>query len=106
MHGCCGLFLRQITTVIWREKINLGANRHHPRGVDRRMAAIIMVLDMIQANSFRYAGLLIQVPNVAPKVWIIDNPPDVTFEMPYIYRIKPDHRGEQTPISLGDGIAG
>ncbi len=68
------------------------------------MAGVIVVFDMFHIDSRGDTGLLEKVADITRQVWIIDDAPDIAFEMPDINRIKPHQSCEQPPVSLGDAV--
>ncbi len=53
-----------------------------------------MPLDVIQVDGLRDARLLIQVHQVTLQVWVIDNAPQVAFEMAVINGVKAHKRAK------------
>ena len=79
---------------MWRVIINLWIERNDARWVNAFMAIMIMPHDMGQVYGLGNARHLIQFFRVSPKVWIIDNPFAIAFEMKVIDRIKTDQGWE------------
>jgi hypothetical protein len=65
---------------------------------------VIMTLDVINAHGLRNARLLIKVEHVTVEVGIIDDPPQVAFEMSVIDNVEPDQRAKQSPVGLHDSV--
>ena len=53
-----------------------------------------MPLDVIQVDRLGDAGLLVQVQQIALQIWIIDDAPQVAFEMAVINRVKTHERAK------------
>lgn len=86
-------------------KVNDGSFWHNAIGVYLRLAHIVMTLNMIQIARCFDARILINIFQVIPQIWEIDNALQIAFEMPVIYRIKPQQGCEQTHVSFGELIA-
>ena len=86
-------------------KVNNRTLGNHSGRVDGLMAFVVMPFNMLHIDCLSDAGLLVQIAQVFRKVGIIGNAPDITLKMTYVDRIKPDQRGEQTPIRFSDLIA-
>ena len=56
--------------------------------VDRRMALIIVLLDVRKIDGLGNAGVL-KLASVIPEIGVVDEPPQIAFEMPDIDGIKP-----------------
>ena len=82
-------------------KVNQWPLGHDQGRIDTVMAAIVMSLDIVDIHGFRYAGLLIQVPDITPETWVVYYASQVTFEMADINRIKTHKRSKQTPVCFG-----
>lgn len=50
--------------------IDIRAKRDDPIWIDRRMASIVMPLDVLHIHSARHAGNLIYVFGVVEQIWI------------------------------------
>jgi hypothetical protein len=64
-----------------------------------------MTLDLLQTNRFTEAGLLIQIEQIALQVRVIDNPPEIAFEMAVVNGVEPNKRAKQAPVRFDDSIA-
>jgi len=69
------------------------------------MALIIVLLDVRKIDGLGNAGVL-KLASVIPEIGVVDEPPQIAFEMPDIDGIKPHERREQPPIRFGQSIAG
>ena len=58
------------------------------------MRHVVVPFDVIQVDRLGDTGLLIQIHEVALQIWIIDDPPQVAFEMAVINWIKTYERAE------------
>jgi len=82
-------------------EINLRTRRHHPRGVDRGVALVVVPFDVLHVHRVRHPRQLIEIAGIGKEVREIDQPPEVALEVPHIDRIKAHQRREQTPVRLG-----
>ena len=89
-----------------RQEIELGSDGDDAGRVDRRVAAIIVRIDMREIDGRGDSRVLVEFPGVIPEIGIVDDPPKIAFEMPDIDGIKPHERREQPPIRFGQSIAG
>ena len=87
-----------------RRIIDLRPDRHDARRVDRRVAAVIVRLDVVQVDRLGHARHLVEVAQVVRQVRIVGDPPQIALEMPDIDRIETDERREQPPVGLGDAV--
>ena len=45
------------------------------------MTHVIVALDMCEVDGLRNTGLLIEFARVTPEIWIVNEPPQIAFEM-------------------------
>ena len=64
-----------------------------------------MPLDMRKIDGRRDAGALVKLAGVTPEVRVVDEPPQIAFEMARIDGIKAHQSGKQPPIGLGEALA-
>ena len=64
-----------------------------------------MAFDVIQVHGFSNARLLIEIHQVALKVLVIDEAPDIALEVPVVDRIEAYQRAEKPPVRLDDASA-
>ena len=96
---------RQPRTVMRRGVVDRGPGRHDPRRIDRRVAAVIVRLDVVQIDRPGNARHLIEVAQIVGQVRIVGDPPEIAFEVSDIDRVEADERREQPPVGLGDAVA-
>jgi len=70
-------------------KIDLRANRDNARRIDRFVACVIVILDVLHINGTTDTGLLIQITDIAGQIGVVDDAPDIALEMPDIDGIEP-----------------
>ena len=75
-------------------KIDDGSDRHNSGGIDVSLTAVIVPLDLIDADGLGYTGHLIKVAQVTPEVGIIGDAPQVALEVPVIDRVEA-HEGRE-----------
>src|SRR5262249_36300448 len=85
----------------WGAKVDRRTNRHNAGWVDLTVAHIVVALDVHKIHRRGDAGPLVELARIGPKVGIIDQSPDVTFEVAIIDGIETDKRGEEPPIGFG-----
>src|SRR3954470_13586322 len=70
--------------------------------VDLLVSHVVMAFDVIEIHRFGDAWLLIEIHQVAPKIFVIHNPPHVALEMSVIHGVEADECAEEPPIRLDD----
>ena len=70
----------------------VGTDRDNARRVDFPMGHVIMALDVIEINGLCDTRNLIQLLQGALEVRVVDDAPNVTFEVTVLHRIEP-HEG-------------
>src|ERR1043166_8138533 len=83
-------------------EVEQGTERDDAGGVDVVVGDVVVTLDMVDVDGFEDAGLLIKIAKVALKVWVVDDPAEVAFEMTVINSIETDQGAKQTPIGFDD----
>ena len=68
------------------------------------MRHVVMPLDMIEVDRLGDARLLVQIHEVALQVWIIEDAPQVAFEMAVINGVKTHKRAKQSPVRLDNTV--
>ena len=66
------------------------------------MREVVMPLDVIEIHRVRNAGHLIEVFEVTGQIRVVDDAPDVAFEMSMIDGIKPDEGDKESPIGFDE----
>ena len=79
--------------------------RHDAAGVDGGVAAVVVVFDVIHVDGLGHPRDLVEVSGVAPEVGIVDDSPEVAFEVTDIDRVETDQGREEPPIGFGQGVA-
>jgi hypothetical protein len=69
------------------------------------VAAVVVVLDVVEVDGLGDARVLVQLARVGPQVRVVDEPPEVALEVADIDRIEADQGGEQPPVGLGEPVA-
>ena len=87
-------------------EVEIGADRHDLRRIDRGVAAIVVLLDVAHVHGFRHARPLVKLAQIARQVGIVGYPADVALEVPDIDRVEADERREEPPVGFGDPVAG
>ena len=65
---------------------------------------VIVTLDMINVDGVSKAGMLVQVARIAPQVRIIDESPQVAFEVTVVYGVEACQRRKQPNIRFGNRV--
>ena len=73
-----------------------------PVGIHLTLAAVIVPLDLIDADGLGNAGHGIKIAQIIPQVGIVGDAAQIAFEMAVIDGVETDERGEQPPIRFSD----
>src|SRR6056297_4194921 len=65
---------RSLAATVRRVQVKVGADRYDPMWVHRVMAVVIVARDVVEVDGLRDLGPLIEFPQIAPKVGVIDDP--------------------------------
>ena len=68
--------------------------RDYPGRIDGRVAGIVVPLDLIEVDGLGDARDLVQLAQVVPQIWIVDDAPQIAFEVTVIDSVEADERGE------------
>src|SRR5690554_5053632 len=85
-------------------EIELHSRRDDAVGVNRRMATIIMIADMIHPHGVGDARELVNPPRMRVEVRIIGDALQVAFEMRDVDRIEAHERRKEADIGLGERV--
>ena len=80
----------QARPVVRRREIDDRSDRHDARRINLTLAAVIMPLDLIDANGLGYSGHLIKVAQIIPEIGIVGDAPQIAFEMAVIDAVETD----------------
>ena len=90
-----------MTSSVGPVQIQYRASRHNARRVQMAVTAVVMGLDVIQADRAGHARHLVQLQHVVPQIRIINQTAQIALEMDNIDRIKANQGSEQAPVGLG-----
>src|ERR1700722_6049336 len=82
-------------------EIDRGTLRDDAGWIDGRVAGVVVTLDLIEVDGLGDARDLVQLAQVVPEIWIVDDAPQIAFEVTVVDRFEADERGEQAPVSFG-----
>ena len=86
-------------------EVQFGTNGNDAVGVDRLVAGIIVLSDVIEVYGFGDARYFEEVAGIAREIGIIDQPAQIAFEMADVDSIETNECGEKTPICFEWPIA-
>src|SRR6516162_1881408 len=86
---------RQARPVMRGAPIDNRTSGHDPRGVDARMRQVVMALDVVEIHRIAEAGPPEQVACISPQIRVVDEAPQVAFEVQVIHGVEADERCEQ-----------
>src|ERR1700684_2902835 len=92
-------------TVVRMQEIEHRPDRNNSRWIDRRVALIIVVLDMGKIGCPGDTGMLIKLAGEAPEIGVIHDPPEIAFKVPGVDRVEAYQCREEPPIRLGQSVA-
>ena len=78
------------------------AERHDARRIDLGVCHIVMALDVVEIDRLGDTRLLIEVHQITPQVRIVDDAPEIAFEMPVVDDVEADERAKHSPIGFND----
>src|SRR5262249_344718 len=84
--------------VVRRGEIDLRADGNDARRVHLALAAVVMPLDVIDADGLSYSWHLIEITGVIPQIRVVGDPPEIAFEMTVVDGVNPHERGEYAPV--------
>ena len=101
---CLEALLRsgQVPSAVRRPEVQIRTQRHDSGGIDLLVRDVVMPLDVIEIHRLRDPVDLVQIPEIAEELGIVDDPAHVALEVPVIHGIEPDQRDEQAPIRLDE----
>jgi hypothetical protein len=88
--------------VVRQGEIDQRSDRHDAGRIDVAMAAIIVAFDVIEADSVSESRHLIEIAQIVSKIWIVDDAPQIAFEVTVVNGVEADQRGEKPPVRLSD----
>ena len=74
-------------------------------GIDVSMCHVVMPLNVVEIDCFGDAWLLIQIHQVTLQIWIVDDPPQIAFEVAVVNSVEPNQSAEKSPIRFNDAVA-
>ena len=92
--------------VMRRGEVELGAERHDAGRVHLALAAVVVPLDVIDADGLGDARHLIEIAEIIRQVRVVGDAAQVALEVAVIDRVEADQRGEQPPVGFGHPRAG
>src|SRR5690606_13010454 len=79
--------------------------RYYAGGVDGGVAAVIVLLDVLQVESAGHARPLVELPQIPREIGVILDALQVALDVHMVDCIEADQGSEQTPVRLGQGVA-
>src|SRR3982750_3557040 len=69
-------------------------------GIDLIMRHVIMPFDVIEIHGRGDAVILVEIFEITEEIIVIDETPEIAFEMSVVHGIEANERDEQAPIRL------
>ncbi len=88
--------------VVRQREVEQRTDRHDAGRVDVAVAAVIVPLDVIETDGVGDARHLIKIAQIIPQIWIVDDAPQIAFEVAVIDGVEANERREQPPIRFRD----
>ena len=85
-------------------KVQDRTERHDARGIYLAVRHIVMALDVVEIDRLSDARLLIKIHQITLQVRIIDDAPEIAFEMPVVDDVEADERAKHSPIGFDDAV--
>ena len=89
-------------TIVRQREINNRSDRHNTGRIDVAVTWIIVPFDVIEIDGIGDARYLIEIAQIVPEIWIVDDAAQITFEVTVVNGVEADQRGEQPPVRLSD----
>ncbi len=83
-------------------EILVGAKGDDTGWIDVVVGHVVMPLDVVEVHGVGDAVGLIEVFEVAEEVGVVDDPPEVAFEMAMVDGVEAYERDEQAPIGFDE----
>src|SRR4051812_16793608 len=81
-------------------KVQRWANGYDARRVDIGVRDVVVPLDVIEIDRPGDVRLLVKIAQIVVEIGVIDDAPQIAFEMSVINRIEPHQRAEEPPVGL------
>lgn len=94
-----------LSASMWSVPVQIGPDGDNAVRVNRVVAVVIVVADVVEMGGLCHAFDLVKLTGVGPKVRVFDQLAAITFEMPMVNDIEPNERRPETPIGFGQGVA-
>jgi hypothetical protein len=86
-------------------EIQYRARRNNASRVYLPMALTVVALDVVEIHRVLDSRHLVTLARVRPNRGIVDETPDVAFEVTVINQVEPDQRGEKSPVGFSQYVA-
>ena len=96
---------REAVTIVWRSEVEVGTLRDDAEWINRRMAVVVVPLNVVEVHGLRDYRMLVKVSQVVRQVGVIHDALSVALEVIDVDRIEPNQRREQANIGLSHVIA-
>ena len=70
------------------EPFEFRASRNDARGIHARVALVVVALDVVEVAGIGDVGQLVELPNVAAQMLVVDDPTEVTLEVDVVHWIE------------------
>ena len=94
--------LSQAFAAVGGREILVGTEGNDTGWIDVVMGDVVMPLDMVEVHGVGDAVALIEIFEVAKEVGVVDDPPDVAFEMTVVDGVEAYEGDEQAPIGFDE----
>ena len=74
-------------------------------GIDFVVRDVVVAFDVIDIHCLGNARLLLEIQQVPVEMGVINDAPEIAFEMAVVNRIEPHQRAKQTPVSFDDSTS-
>ena len=94
--------LSQMFAAVGGGKVLVGTEGNDTGRIDVIVGDVVMPLNMVEVHGVGDAVALIEVFEVAEEVGVVDDPPDVAFEMTVVDGVEAYEGDEQAPIGFDE----
>lgn len=92
----------ETAAIVRQREINQRPDRNDPGWIDVAVTAIIVPFNVIEIEGIGDARYLIEIAQIIPEIWIVDDAAQITFEVTVVNGVEADQRGEKPPVRLSD----
>ena len=94
-----------LSASMWFVPVQIGPDGDNAVRVNRVVAVVIVVADVVEMGRLCHAFDLVKLAGVGPEVRVFTQFATITFEVPVVDNIESNERRPETPIGFGQSVA-